>query len=85
MKKNFHIIKKHAPVNYALESQQALDNGVVLRLIHCGDTMTVTASYERTLETFDGLHTVEEAAYIEDYLSRKYEGVSADDLPLLTA
>lgn len=83
--KNYRIIKKHAPVNYELESRQVLDNGVVLRLVHCGDTMSVIASYEKTLETFDGLRSAEEAAYIEDYLSRKYEGVEAEDLPLLTA
>lgn len=85
MKKNFRLIKKQSPVNYALESRQVLDNGVVLRLVHCGDTMTVTATYEKTLETFDGLRSVEEAAYIEDYLTRKYEGVDSDDLPLLIA
>ena len=32
----FHIIKKASPVNYALESSRTLDNGVVLKLIHCG-------------------------------------------------
>ena len=44
--KRFHIIKKASPVNYALESSRTLDNGVVLKLIHCGETLTVSASYE---------------------------------------
>lgn len=83
--KRFHIIRKSSPIHYALESSRTLDNGVVLTLAHCGETLTVTASYQKKLETFDGLHTVEEAAYIEDYLTRKYEGVAAEDLPLLTA
>ena len=83
--KRFHIVKKACPVNYALESTRTLDNGVVLRLIHCGGSLTVTAAYEQQLECYDNLRTVAEAAYIEDYLTRKYEGVSADDLPLLTA
>ena len=77
--KRFTLIKKASPVNYAL------DNGVVLRLIHCGDTLTVTAAYEKQLESFTDLRSVEEAAYIEDYLTRKYSGVDAADLPLLTA
>ena len=83
--KRFHIVKKAYPVNYALESTRTLDNGVVLRLIHTGETLAVTAAYEQQLECYDNLRTVAEAAYIEDYLTRKYEGVSADDLPLLTA
>ena len=83
--KRFHITRKASPMNYALESTRTLDNGVVLRLTHCGDQLTVTAAYERELECFDGLRTVSEAAYIEDYLTRKYEGVEAEDLPLLTA
>lgn len=83
--KTFHIIKKAGPANFALESTRTLDNGVTLRLTHCGESITVTAVYERELETFDGLRTVAEAAYIEDYLSRKYNGVAVDDLPLLTA
>ena len=70
--KRFHIIKKASPVNYALESSRTLDNGVVLKLIHCG-------------ENFADLRSVEEAAYIEDYLTRKYSGVDAADLPMLTA
>ena len=45
--KRFTLIKKAPPVNYALESTRTLDNGVVLRLIHCGDTLTVTAAYEK--------------------------------------
>ena len=53
--------------------------------IHCGDTLTVTAAYEKQLESFTDLRSVEEAAYIEDYLTRKYSGVDAADLPLLTA
>ena len=57
--KRFHIIKKASPVNYALESSRTLDNGVVLKLIHCGETLTVSA--------------------------RKYSGVDAADLPMLTA
>ena len=73
--KRFHIIKKASPVNYALESSRTLDNGVVLKLIHCGET----------LESFADLRSVEEAAYIEDYLTRKYSGVDAADLPMLTA
>ena len=73
--KNIRLIKKAAPANYALESTRTLDNGVVLRLIHTGET----------LECYDNLRTVAEAAYIEDYLTRKYEGVEAADLPLLTA
>ena len=77
--KRFHIIKKASPVNYAL------DNGVVLKLIHCGETLTVSASYEKQLESFADLRSVEEAAYIEDYLTRKYSGVDAADLPMLTA
>ena len=76
--KRFHIIKKASPVNYALESSRTLDNGVVLKLIHCGETLTVSAS-------FADLRSVEEAAYIEDYLTRKYSGVDAADLPMLTA
>ena len=83
--KRFHIIKKASPVNYALESSRILDNGVVLRLIHTGETLAVTAAYEQQLECYDNLRTVAEAAYIEDYLTRKYEGVEAADLPLLTA
>ena len=83
--KRFHIVKKAYPMNYALESTRTLDNGVVLRLIHCGESLTVTAAYQRELESFDGLRTVAEAAYIENYLTRKYDGVSAADLPLLTA
>ena len=83
--KRFHIIKKASPVNYALESTRTLDNGVVLRLIHTGETLAVTAAYEQQLECYDNLRTVAEAAYIEDYLTRKYEGVEAADLPLLTA
>lgn len=83
--KRFTLIKKASPVNYALESTRTLDNGVVLRLIHCGDTLTVTAAYGRQLESFADLRSVEEAAYIEDYLTRKYSGVDAADLPLLTA
>ena len=83
--KRFTLIKKASPVNYALESTRTLDNGVVLRLIHCGDTLTVTAAYEKQLESFTDLRSVEEAAYIEDYLTRKYSGVDAADLPLLTA
>lgn len=74
--KRFTLIKKASPVNYALESTRTLDNGVVLRLIHCGDTLTVTAAYEKQLESFTDLRSVEEAAYIEDYLTRKYEGVA---------
>lgn len=50
--KRFHIIKKASPVNYALESSRTLDNGVVLKLIHCGETLTVSASYEKHLESF---------------------------------
>ena len=46
---------------------------------------TVTAAYEKQLESFTDLRSVEEAAYIEDYLTRKYSGVDAADLPLLTA
>ena len=83
--KRFTLIKKASPVNYALESTRTLDNGVVLRLIHCGDTLTVTAAYGKRLESFTDLRSVEEAAYIEDYLTRKYSGVDAADLPLLTA
>ena len=83
--KRFTLVKKASPVNYALESTRTLDNGVVLRLIHCGDTLTVTAAYEKQLESFTDLRSVEEAAYIEDYLTRKYSGVDAADLPLLTA
>ena len=83
--KRFTLIKKASPVNYALESTRTLDNGVVLRLIHCGDTLTVTATYEKQLESFADLRSVEEAAYIEDYLTRKYSGVDAADLPLLTS
>lgn len=77
--KRFHIIKKASPVNYALESSRTLDNGVVLKLIHCGETLTVSASYEKHLESFADLRSVEEAAYIEDYLTRKYSGVDAAD------
>ena len=83
--KRLHIIKKASPVNYALESSRTLDNGVVLKLIHCGETLTVSASYEKQLESFADLRSVEEAAYIEDYLTRKYSGVDAADLPMLTA
>ena len=83
--KRFHIVKKAYPVNYALESTCTLDNGVVLRLIHCGESLTVTAAYERELESFDGLRTVAEAAYLQASLTRTYDGVSAADLPLLTA
>ena len=61
--KRFALIKKASPVNYALESTRTLDNGVVLRLIHCGDTLTVTAAYEKQLESFTDLRSVEEAAY----------------------
>ena len=57
----------------------------LLRLIHTGETLAVTAAYEQQLECYDNLRTVAEAAYIEDYLTRKYEGVEAADLPLLTA
>ena len=78
--KRFHIIKKASPVNYALESSRTL-----LKLIHCGETLTVSASYEKQLESFADLRSVEEAAYIEDYLTRKYSGVDAADLPMLTA
>ena len=46
---------------------------------------TVSASYEKHLESFADLRSVEEAAYIEDYLTRKYSGVDAADLPMLTA
>ena len=77
--KRFHIIKKASPVNYALESSRTL------KLIHCGETLTVSASYEKHLESFADLRSVEEAAYIEDYLTRKYSGVDAADLPMLTA
>ena len=80
--KRFTLIKKASPVNYALESTRTLDNGVVLRLIHCGDKLTVTAAYEKQLESFADLRSVEEAAYIEDYLTRKYSGVDAADLQL---
>ena len=45
----------------------------------------MSASYEKHLENFADLRSVEEAAYIEDYLTRKYSGVDADDLPMLTA
>ena len=45
----------------------------------------LTAAYEKQLESFTDLRSVEEAAYIEDYLTRKYSGVDAADLPLLTA
>ena len=83
--KNIRLIKKAAPANYALESTRTLDNGVVLKLIHCGETLTVSASYEKQLESFADLRSVEEAAYIEDYLTRKYSGVDAADLPMLTA
>ena len=83
--KRFNIIKKASPVNYALESSRTLDNGVVLKLIHCGETLTVSASYEKQLETFADLRSVAEAAYIEDYLTRKYSGVDVNDLPVLTA
>lgn len=83
--KRFHITKKASPVNYALESSRTLDNGVVLKLIHCGETLTVSASYEKHLESFADLRSVEQAAYIEDYLTRKYSGVDAADLPMLTA
>ena len=83
--KNIRLIKKAAPANYALESTRTLDNGVVLRLIHTGETLAVTAAYEQQLECYDNLRTVAEAAYIEDYLTRKYEGVEAAALPLLTA
>ena len=83
--KSIRLIKKAAPANYALESTRTLSNGVVLRLLHSGETLTVTAAYEKPLESYDNLHTVAEAAYIEDYLTRKYEGVDAADLPLLTA
>lgn len=83
--KRFTITRKNAPLNFALESDRTLDNGVVLKLIHCGSTMTVTAVYKKELETYEGLRTTAEAAYIEDYLKRKYDGVSADDLPMLTA
>ena len=82
--KNIRLIKKAAPANYALESTRTLDNGVVLRLIHTGETLAVTAAYEQQLECYDNLRTVADA-YIEDYLTRKYEGVEAADLPLLTA
>ena len=57
--KRFTLIKKASPVNYALESTRTLDNGVVLRLIHCGDTLTVTAAYEKKLESFTDLRSVE--------------------------
>lgn len=83
--KRFNIIKKASPVNYALESSRTLDNGVVLKLIHCGETLTVSASHEKQLETFADLRSVAEAAYIEDYLTRKYSGVDLNDLPMLTA
>ncbi len=48
--KNIRLIKKAAPANYALESTRTLDNGVVLRLIHTGETLAVTAAYEKQLE-----------------------------------
>lgn len=83
--KKLTLTRRAAPLNYALESTRTLDNGVVLRLIHSGDTMSVVATYEQPLETFDNLRSMEEAAYIEDYLTRKYDGVAVDDLPLLTA
>ena len=73
--KNIRLIKKAAPANYALESTRTLDNGVVLRLIHTGEALAVTAAYEQQLECYDNLRTVAEAAYIEDYLTSKYEGV----------
>ena len=47
--KNIRLIKKAAPANYALESTRTLDNGVVLRLIHTGETLAVTAAYEQQL------------------------------------
>lgn len=59
--KNIRLIKKAAPANYALESTRTLDNGVVLRLIHTGETLAVTAAYEQQLECYDNLRTVAEA------------------------
>jgi len=83
--KRFHIIKKASPVNYALESARTRETGVGRRLTPGGETLTVSASYEKQLESFADLRSVEEAAYIEDYLTRKYSGVDAADLPMLTA
>lgn len=83
--KRYTINRKSSPANYTLESSRTLSNGVVLKLTHCGKTLTVTAVYEQQLESFDGLNSVAEAAYIEDYLTRKYDGVSPEDLPALTA
>ena len=68
-----------------MESSRTLDNGVVLKLIHCGETLPVSASYEKHLESFAALRSVEEAAYIEDYQTRKNRGVDAADMPMLTA
>lgn len=85
IKKHISLKHKAAPLHRTQENTRTLDNGVVLRLIHCGETLTVSAVYEHPLEQFDNLYSLEEAAYIEDYLTRKYSGVSADDLPMLTA
>ena len=59
--KNIRLIKKAAPVNYALESTRTLDNGVVLRLTHTGETLAVTAAYEQQLECY--------ATFCEDVLA----------------
>lgn len=62
---------------------RTLNNGVTIRLERRGRTESLVVSQEKVLEVYDGISTEEEAAYIEEYLAGKYEGVTEEYLRCL--
>lgn len=57
---------------------RTLNNGVTIRLERRGRTDSLVVSREDVLEVYDGIGTAEEAAYIEEYLVGKYEGITEE-------